>query len=80
VVESGIAMVEPVTRTELLAFVRTHIVAVEALVSTSGAAQAAVVGIAVADDFQVVFDSVDTSRKVPNLRRNPRIAFVLGGG
>jgi general stress protein 26 len=48
-------------------------------VSQGDAPQAAVVGFIVTDDFEIFFDTVDTSRKVPNLRRNPRVAFVVGG-
>jgi general stress protein 26 len=64
---------------ELLSFMREHSLAVQASVSTSGSAQAAAFGIVVTDDFEVFFDALDESRKVENLRRNPRIAFVIGG-
>ena len=47
--------------------------------STTSLSRAAVVGIVVTDDFEVFFDTADTSRKVDNLRRNPRIALVIGG-
>jgi hypothetical protein len=47
-------------------------------VSQSGAPQAAVVGIAVSDHFEVIFDTLQSSRKAQNLRRNPKIAFVIG--
>jgi hypothetical protein len=67
------------TRSELLQFLRGHSLAVQTSVSPSLAPQAAVVGIAVTDDFEVVFDTLDVTRKVTNLRRNPRIAFVVGG-
>ena len=67
------------TTLELLRFMRTHRLAVEGSVTPLYAAQAAVVGIAVTDAFEVVFDTVDTTRKVGNLRHNPRIAFVIGG-
>jgi general stress protein 26 len=67
------------TRQELLQFVRSHSLAVQASVSQCDAPQAAVVGFIVTDDFEIFFDTVDTSRKVPNLRRNPRVAFVVGG-
>jgi hypothetical protein len=66
------------TRTELLEFIRTHTNAVQASVSPTGTAQAAVIGIAVTDSFEIVFDSVDTTRKVKNLLLNPSIAFVIG--
>jgi hypothetical protein len=67
------------TRPELLLFMRGHRYAVEASVSPAGAAQAAVIGIAVTDAFEIVFDSVATTRKIQNLRHNPNIAFVIGG-
>lgn len=67
------------TRAEVLAFIRCHALAVQASVSAVGAPQAAVVGFIVTDDFEVVFDTVDTTRKVANLRRNIRCALVIGG-
>jgi pyridoxine/pyridoxamine 5'-phosphate oxidase len=67
------------TRADLLTFLRRHSLAVEASQSASGAPQAAVVGIIVTDDFEVVFDTIDTSRKAHNLRSNPDIALVIGG-
>lgn len=67
------------TRAELLAFMRRHKLAVQTSVSASGAPQAAVVGIAVTDDFDVIFDSEDYTRKVRNLRQNPRTALIIGG-
>jgi hypothetical protein len=67
------------TRSELLRFLRGHSLAVQTSVSPTGAPQAAVVGIVVGDDFEVFFDTLETTRKVQNLRRNPKIAFVIGG-
>jgi general stress protein 26 len=67
------------TRGELLAFMRGHRYAVQASVSSARAPQAAVVGIVVADDLSVFFDTLGSSRKVHNLRRNRRIALVIGG-
>src|SRR6185295_10943107 len=52
--------------------------AVQASVSRTHASQAAVVGIAVSDDFEIVFDTMTDSRKATNLRANPLIAFVIG--
>ncbi len=69
----------PATRTEILEFMRRSSLAVQASVSPAGAPQAAVVGFIVTDDFEVVFDTVDTTRKVVNLRRNARCALVIGG-
>jgi len=67
------------TPRELLAFMRTHRVAVQASVTPAAAPQAAVVGIAITDRFEVVFDTLGSSRKAHNLRANPSIALVMGG-
>lgn len=63
---------------ELLAFLRRHRYCVEASVSDSGAPQAAVVGAAISDALEIVFDTLGTTRKMQNLRRDPRIALVFG--
>jgi len=67
------------SREELLRFMRSHTNAVQATVSQDGMPQAAVIGIAVTDLFEIVFDSLEATRKAANLARNPRIAFVIGG-
>ena len=33
----------------------------------------------VSERFEVFFDTVDSTRKAKNLRKNPQIAFVIGG-
>jgi hypothetical protein len=63
----------------LLEFLRQHRLAVEASVSASGGAQAAVVGVAVTDRFEIVFDTLGSSRKAENLRHNANLALVIGG-
>jgi general stress protein 26 len=75
-VRETIAMI--VTRAELLAFMRRSRFAVQASTSADGP-QAAVVGVVVSDTFEIVFDTLATSRKAINLRHDPRIALVLGG-
>ncbi|MEY4550221.1 MAG: hypothetical protein RL685_6416 [Pseudomonadota bacterium] len=66
------------TRAELIAFLRRYKLAVQATVATDGSPQAAVVGIAVSDQMEVIFDTLDSTRKVQNLRADPRIALVIG--
>lgn len=66
------------TRAEMLQFIRRHRYGVQASLAANGAPQAAVVGIAVTDAAEVVFDTLGTSRKAQNLRREPRIALVVG--
>src|SRR5512146_1749650 len=67
------------TRAQLLQFLRQHRLAVQASSATGGGVQAAVVGIAVSDTFEAVFDTLDTTRKVKNLAKDPRVAVVIGG-
>jgi hypothetical protein len=66
------------TRDDLLAFMRAEKYAVQASVSRTYAPQAAVVGVAVSDEFELVFDTLTDSRKALNLRANPSVAFVIG--
>ena len=44
-----------------------------------GSPQAALVGIAVTEEFEIVFDTVKSSRKYPNLTARPACSFVIGG-
>ena len=66
------------TRAELVAFLRQHRLAVEATVAPDGAPQAAVVGFAVSAELEIVFDTLDSTRKLRNLRADARVALVVG--
>lgn len=66
-------------RADLLEFMRGQPVAVVASVSDAGTPEAAVVGIAVTDQFEVVFDALASSRKARNLLARPGVALVIGG-
>jgi len=65
-------------REQLIQFLRKYKLAVQASVASDGAPQAAVVGIAVSDQLELVFDTLESTRKYQNLRANPRIALVVG--
>ncbi len=68
------------TRSDLLAFMRGQQYAAQASSADAGVRpQAAVVGIVVTDELEVFFDTLADSRKAQNLRRNPAVAFVIGG-
>jgi hypothetical protein len=67
------------TTAELLEFMRTQRLAVQASVGAGETVQAALVGIGVSDSLELIFDTIDTTRKVRNLRRVAKVAFVLGG-
>ena len=73
----------PTTRDQVLAFIRTHSLGVQASVSSAAASpaipQAAVVGFVVTDTFELFFDTLESSRKIANLRQNGNVAFVIGG-
>ena len=66
------------TRAELIAFIRRHRLAVVASTAPSGGPQAAVVGIAVTDRLELVFDTQGDTNKARNLRRDRRAAVVIG--
>jgi hypothetical protein len=66
-----------ITRADLLAFLRSQRYAVQSSVHPEGGPQSAVVGIAVSDDFEIVFDTLENSRKAQSLREHPEISFVF---
>lgn len=71
-------MSEIITTAELYAFMRNRKEAVVATNSLSGPPEAALVYIAVTTDLDVIFHALQFTRKVKNLRRDPRIAIVIG--
>lgn len=66
------------TREQLVAFMRANPLATVATVSDDGAPQAALVGVAVSDRLELVFDTLDTSRKFQNIVRGSRVAVAFG--
>src|SRR5215813_11352263 len=65
-------------RDTLLDFMRRELYAVQPSVSELGTPQAALVGVVVSDTFEVFFDTLATSRKAINFRRNAAAALVIG--
>lgn len=49
-------------------------------VARNGTPQSALVGIAVTPKLEIVFDTVKSSRKYPNLMEQPSCSFVIGWG
>lgn len=66
------------TKEELWRVMDGNKLAVLSTAALDGAPESALMGIAVSPEFEVVFDTVRTSRKYPNLASNPRVAFVIG--
>jgi pyridoxine/pyridoxamine 5'-phosphate oxidase len=66
------------TKAELFGFISGCKLAVLASVSPEGVPQSALVGIAVSEELEIVFDTLDTTRKFINLTGNRRASFVIG--
>jgi len=67
------------TLSQVVRFMQGCRLAVQSSVSPAGAPQSAVVGIVVTEHGEVFFDTLEHTRKATNLRRNSKIAFVIGG-
>ena len=63
---------------DALAYLRRKRLAVIASTSLVGHVQAALVGYGISDDFEVIFDTLGTTRKAINLRARPYCAVVVG--
>lgn len=48
--------------------------------SSTGIPQSALVGLVTTPDLEIIFDTVSSSRKCPNLIERPRCSFVVGWG
>jgi general stress protein 26 len=59
-------------------FLARHKYAVVSTIAPRLIPQSALVGIAVSPDLEVYFDTLDTTRKIANLRRNPNLSLVVG--
>jgi pyridoxamine 5'-phosphate oxidase-like protein len=67
-----------VTRAEVYDFIKRQRYAVVATTHADGSSQSALVGIAVAPSLEIYFDTVGTTRKAVNFRRDPRVSLVIG--
>ena len=63
---------------EVFRFMNGERLGVLATVGEDGRPEAAVMGIAVTPALEIIFDTVKSSRKYPNLKQNPRVAWVVG--
>jgi uncharacterized pyridoxamine 5'-phosphate oxidase family protein len=59
-------------------FISRHRYAVLSTVSSMGFPESALIGFAVAPDLKLIFDTVSTSRKYPNLIQNHSVSLVIG--
>jgi len=63
---------------EVFQFMNRERLAVLATADDKGQPEAALMGFAVTPELEIIFDTVKTSRKYPNLKANPRVAWVIG--
>ena len=59
-------------------FIRAHRFAVISTINEDGTPEAALIGIAITPKFELIFDTINVTRKCLNLRRDPHAAFVIG--
>ena len=72
-------MTTTMTRRDLVSFIRRHRWGVVSSLATAGGGpQSAVVGVAVNEQLELCFDTLASTRKAQNLRRDPRVSVVIG--
>lgn len=67
-------------KTGLLEFIKSHKFAVVSSVTAEATPESAVVGYAATPEFEIVFDTVKSSRKYANFLANPAAALTLWAG
>jgi hypothetical protein len=67
-------------REAIYLFMSTHRYGVVSSVSQSGSPQSALVGIATTPELEIIFDTLKSTRKYPNLIEHPPCSFVVGWG
>jgi general stress protein 26 len=59
-------------------FISQHLLGVVTTVNKDNTPEAALVGIAVSEELEIIFDTVTSSRKYHNILQNPQVALVIG--
>lgn len=62
----------------ILDFIKKHTICVISTMTTDSKPEAAVVGFGETDNWELIFGTLNTSRKYQNLKQNPNIAVVIG--
>ena len=66
------------TQLDLYRFIAQHTLGVLSTTAQTNTSQSALVGIAVTPELEIIFDTVKTTRKYPNLKARPLCSFVIG--
>ncbi len=69
-----------VTKEDILTFIKRHRLAVISTVTTDGKSESAAIEFGENDNFELIFDAFENSRKIQNLRKNPHVSLVIGWG
>jgi len=76
--QSIIEHIRPVKQIDLYAFLVKCKLGVLSTMGPDGTPQSSLVGIAVTESLEILFDTVRTSRKYANLKRQPACSLVIG--
>lgn len=71
-------IVAHMTKAELFGFMSVRKLGVVGSISLEGEPQSALVGIAVTEELEIIFDTLDNSRKYRNLVADSKACFVIG--
>ncbi len=63
---------------EVFKFLNGERLGVLATVGVDGSPEAALMGVVATPELELIFDTVNSSRKYPNLKSNSRVAWVIG--
>jgi Pyridoxamine 5'-phosphate oxidase len=66
------------SRRQIYEFLAQQTLGVVGSLSAGGSPQAALVGIAVTEELEIIFDTLNSTRKYQNLVRDPRASVVAG--
>lgn len=66
------------TKDFIYRFIQKHQLAVISTLSPGNKPEAALIGIAVSEELEIIFDTVSTSRKYHNILQNSSVAIVIG--
>jgi general stress protein 26 len=65
------------TREFIYDFIKQHDLAVISTLTKDNKPESALIGIAVSENLELIFDTIKTSRKYQNLINNPQVALVI---
>ena len=66
------------THGDLYAYLSKYRLGVVSSIGPEGTPQSALVGYAVTPELELIFDTIESTRKFPNLTARPRCAFAIG--